>query len=169
MVKKTLIGLMAASAATVALTAPAHADQAVVWSLTQQVEPGGQIQAVVFAEWEVGCTPAGPVTSRGFTAPLKWTEGGEWGRHAGYTTAGRRPGKYTAAFPCTDGRKATGSFTITGTPPPGTTTHPKPTASTPTTPKSKPTATATKPAKPAKPQVAVKPAGAPQTGDGTLG
>jgi hypothetical protein len=115
MVKKTLIGLVAATAATLALVAPAHADQAVVWSLTQQVEPGGPIQAVVFAEWEVGCTPAGPVLSWGFTAPLRWTEGGQWGRHAGYTTAVERPGKYPAWFPCTDGRQATGSFEVTGT------------------------------------------------------
>ncbi|MDQ7808005.1 hypothetical protein Q5425_30075 [Amycolatopsis sp. A133] len=160
MVKKTLIGLMAAGAATLALAAPVHADQAVVWSLTLQVEPGGQIQAVVFAEWEVGCTPAGPVRSRGFTAPLQWTEGGEWGRHAGYTTARKRPGQYTASFPCTDGRTATGSFTITGTPPTGTTAHPEPSASKPAT--HRPTA-----AKAVQPQVTVKPAGAPQTGDGS--
>ncbi|WP_284743261.1 hypothetical protein [Amycolatopsis sp. RTGN1] len=153
MLKKTLIGLMAAGAATLALAAPADADQAVVWSLTQQVEPGGQIQAVVFAEWEVGCTPSGPVTSRGFTAPLRWTEGGNWGRHAGYTTAVQQPGKYLAAFPCTDGRTATGSFTVTGTPPIST-AKPKPTSP-------------SKAAKPAKPQVTVKPAGAPQTGDGS--
>ncbi|MEU8635070.1 hypothetical protein AB0C38_23070 [Amycolatopsis sp. NPDC048633] len=163
MLKKTLIGLMAAGAATLALAAPAAADQAVVWSLTQQVEPGGQLQAVVFAEWEVGCTPSGPVTSKGFTAPLSWTEGGNWGRHAGYTKAVRRPGTYTASFPCTDGRKATGSFTVTGTPPPtSSSAEPKP----PTTTKPKPPTTS-KTAKPAKPQVRVKPAGAPQTGDGS--
>lgn len=112
MLKKTLIGLMAAGAATLTVAVPAHADDAVVWSLTQQVEPGGQVQAVVFAEWDVGCTPAGPVTSRGFTAPLAWTEGGNWGRHAGYATAVERPGRYLAVFPCTDGRTATGSFTV---------------------------------------------------------
>lgn len=111
MVKKALIGLMTAGALLSA--APAHADQAVVWSLTQFTEPGGQVQAVVFSEWEVGCTPSGPVTSRGFTAPLRWTKDGEWGRFAGYATAVERPGKYLAVFPCADGRTATGSFTVT--------------------------------------------------------
>ncbi|MEV7038585.1 hypothetical protein [Amycolatopsis sp. NPDC051061] len=164
MLQKTLIGLMTAGAATLALAAPAHADQAVVWSLTQQVEPGGQIQAVVFAEWDVGCTPSGPVTSRGFTAPLRWTEGGDWGRHAGYTTAVQRPGTYPASFPCSDGRRATGSFTVTGNPLPTRTAHPKPTT---TKPKPNPPVTS-KAAEPAKPQVTVKPAGAPQTGDGSL-
>src|SRR4051794_41873861 len=107
MLKKTLIGLMTAGAATLALAAPAHADQAVVWSLTQQVEPGGQVQAVGFAEWDVGCTPSGPVTSRGFTPPLQWTEGGNWGRHAGDTAAVSRPGMYRAVVPRTHGRPAT--------------------------------------------------------------
>ena len=126
MLKKTLIGVMAAGAATLALAAPAHADQAVVWSLTQQVEPGGQVQAVVFAGWDVGCTPSGPVTSRGFTAPLQWTEGGNWGRHAGYATAVSRPGVYLAVFPCTDGRTAQGSFAVTNPRPPSGTTSPEP-------------------------------------------
>jgi hypothetical protein len=139
MLKKTLIGLMTAGAATLALAAPAHADQAVVWSLTQQVEPGGQVQAVVFAEWDVGCTPSGPVTSRGLTAPLQWTEGGNWGRHAGYTTAVSRPGMYLAVFPCTDGRTATGSFAVTNPQPPSGTAR----------------------LEPAKPQVTVKPGGDP--------
>ncbi|MFJ7218341.1 hypothetical protein [Amycolatopsis sp. NPDC098790] len=116
MLKKTLIGLMTAALVPVA---PAHAEQAVVWSLTQDVAPGGQVQAVVFAEWDVGCTPNGPVTSRGFTAPLRWTEGGDWGRHAGYATAVDRPGRYLAVFPCTDGRTATGSFTVTVVAPAG--------------------------------------------------
>ncbi len=154
MLKKTLIGLTTAGAAMLALVAPAHADEAVVWSLTQQVEPGGQVQAVVFSEWEVGCTPNGPVTSRGFTAPLQWTEGGEWGRHAGYATAVQQPGKYLAVFPCTDGRTATGSFTVTGTQPPSGTARPTPPAT-------------SKVVKTANPQVAVKPTGAPQTGGGS--
>ncbi|WP_372673151.1 hypothetical protein [Amycolatopsis kentuckyensis] len=143
MLKKTLIGLMTAGA--FALAAPAHADEAVVWSLTQQVEPGGQVQAVVFSEWEVGCTPSGPVTSRGFTAPLQWTEGGQWGRHAGYATAVQAPGKYLAVFPCTDGRTATGSFTVTQ--PPGGTLSASTLVET------------------AKPQVTV---GAPQTSGGSV-
>ncbi|MEV6879249.1 hypothetical protein [Amycolatopsis sp. NPDC051128] len=158
MLKKTLIGLMAASAATLALAAPASAAGEVSWGMTTQVQPGGQIYAQVYAGMGSGCTPAGPVTSKGFAAPLAWTEGGNWGKHAGHTTAIRTPGKYTASFPCTDGRKATQAFTILGTPPPATTAKPKPT---------KPPTTSKAP-KPAKPQVAVKPAGAPQTGDGSV-
>jgi hypothetical protein len=162
MVKKTLIGLMAASAATLALVAPANAADEVTWGMSTQVEPGGQIYAQVLSGVGNGCTPTGPVTSKGFAAPLNWSEGGNWGKHAGYTTAIKTPGKYTASFPCSDGRKATQGFTILGTPPPSTSTKPKP-----TTTKPKPPATS-KSAKPTKPQVAVKPAGAPQTGDGSL-
>ncbi|WP_103350317.1 hypothetical protein [Amycolatopsis sp. CA-128772] len=171
MVKKTLIGLMVASAATLSLSAPAHAAGEVWWGLTAQVEPGGRIDAEVHAGLGNGCTPRGPVTSAGFAAPLAWTEGGNFGRYGGHTTAIKRPGTYTASFPCSDGRKATGSFTITGTPPPPSSTTPKPPPTKPTTTtsaKPKPPATP-KPATPAKPQVAVKPAGAPQTGDGSLG
>ncbi|UOZ10742.1 hypothetical protein [Amycolatopsis sp. WQ 127309] len=164
MFKKTLIGVMVAGAATLTLAAPASAADEVWWGLTAQVEPGGRIDATVYAGMGHGCTPKGPVTSAGFAAPLDWTEGGNFGKYGGHTKAIQRPGKYTASFPCSDGRKATASFTILGTPPPTTTTSkPKP----PTT-KPKPPATSTKPAKPVKPQVAVKPAGAPQTGDGSL-
>ncbi|WP_410671158.1 hypothetical protein [Amycolatopsis sp. cmx-4-68] len=163
MVKKTLIGLMAAGAVTLALPAPAGAADEVWWGLTQQVDPGGRVDAEVFAGLGHGCSPRGPVTSKGFAAPLQWSEGGNWGRAGGHTTAIRTPGKYTASFTCSDGRKATNSFTILGTPPPTTTAKPKP----PTTKPKPPTATS-KPSKPAKPQVAVKPAGAPQTGDGSL-
>ncbi|MFI5589069.1 hypothetical protein ACIA5G_28710 [Amycolatopsis sp. NPDC051758] len=162
MLKKTLIGLMAASAATLTLGAPASAAGEVAWGLTSQVEPGGQVSAETRAAVGSGCSPASPVTSKGFAAPLQWTEGGNWGRAGGHTTAIRTPGKYTATFKCSDGRVATGTFTILGTPPPSTSAKPKP-----TTTKPKPPATS-KPAKPTKPQVAVKPAGAPQTGDGSL-
>ncbi|WP_410621266.1 hypothetical protein [Amycolatopsis sp. cmx-8-4] len=164
MLKKTLIGVMVAGAATLTLAAPASAADEVTWGMTPEVQPGGQIYAQVLSGTGSGCTPAGPVTSKGFTEPLGWTEGGNWGKHAGYTTAIRTPGKYTASFPCTDGRKATQGFTILGTPP-TTTTKPKPTT---TKPKPPSTSTSSKPAKPVKPQVAVKPAGAPQTGDGSL-
>ncbi|WP_329050731.1 hypothetical protein OG738_02060 [Amycolatopsis sp. NBC_01488] len=160
MLKKTLIGLTAAAAATLTVAVPAEAAE-VSWGLTQQVEPGGRVDAETHAAIG-GCTPATPVTSKGFAAPLPWTEGGNWGRAGGHTTAIKTPGKYTASFTCTDGRKATGSFTILGTPPPSSTAKP-PTS----TPAPKPTTTS-KTAKPAKPQVAVKPAGAPQTGDGSL-
>ncbi|NBH05465.1 hypothetical protein [Amycolatopsis sp. SID8362] len=160
MVKKTLIGLMAASTATLALAAPASAAE-VSWGLTQQVEPGGRIDAETHAALG-GCSPKTTVMSKGFAAPLVFTEGGNWGRAGGHTTAITTPGKYTAQFTCSDGRVATGSFTILGTPPPSSSAHPKP----PTT-KPKPPATSKAP-KPAKPQVAVKPAGAPQTGDGSL-
>lgn len=154
MVKKTLIGLIAAGAATLALAAPAHADE-VTWGMNTEVRPGGQIYAQVLSGIGNGCTPTGPVVSKGFAAPLRWSEGGNWGKHAGYTTAIEAPGRYTASFPCSDGRTASQRFTILGTPPP-TTTKPRPTAP----PKAA--------SKPAKPQVAVKPAGAPQTGDGSL-
>jgi hypothetical protein len=162
MLKKTLIGLMAASAATLAVAAPASAAE-VSWGLTQQVEPGGQVDAETHAAIG-GCSPASPVTSKGFAAPLQWTEGGNYGRAGGHTTAIKTPGKYTATFKCSDGRVATGSFTILGTPPPSTTAKPKP----PTTkPKPPASSSSSKAPKPTKPQVAVKPAGAPQTGDGS--
>ncbi|WP_410641951.1 hypothetical protein [Amycolatopsis sp. lyj-346] len=162
MLKKTLIGLMAASAATLALSAPAGAADEAGWSLTSEVEPGGRIDAFIMKGTGGGaCTPRGPVTSTGFTAPLQWTEGGNWGKQSGHTTAIGRPGKYTASYPCLNGRSPTRTFTILGTPPPDTTTKPKPPATKPKPP------TSSKAPKPAKPQVAVKPAGAPQTGDGS--
>jgi hypothetical protein len=142
MVKKTLIGLMVASAATLAVAAPASAEEA-RWGLTQEVEPGGLVTAQTLARNDCGLSP---VTSKGFTAPLQWTEGGNYGVIRGHTTAIKIPGKYTATLKCRDGRVTTASFTILGTPP-----------------------TKPKPPKPAKPQVAVKPAGAPRTGDGSLG
>src|SRR3954469_13662377 len=74
MVKKTLIGLMAASMATLALVTPASAAE-VSWSLTPRVEPGGRVDADTHAAI-LGCGPATPVTSDGFAAPLQWTEGG---------------------------------------------------------------------------------------------
>jgi hypothetical protein len=166
MLKKTLIGLMAAGAATLTVAAPADAAE-VSWGLTQQVEPGGQVDAETHAALS-GCTPGSSVTSKGFAAPLEWTEGGNFGRYGGHTTAIKTPGKYTATFTCSDGRKATGSFTILGTPPP-TTSKPKPTTTKPKPPSTSSTPPSTsKTAKPAKPQVTVKPAGAPQTGDGSL-
>ncbi|MEA5364106.1 hypothetical protein VA596_31550 [Amycolatopsis sp., V23-08] len=164
MFKKTLIGVMAVGAAMLTVAAPASAAGEVTWGMTTEVEPGGQIYAQVLSGVGYGCTPTGPVTSKGFAAPLSWSEGGNWGKHAGYTTAIKTPGRYTASFPCTDGRTATQGFTILGTPPPTTTTKPKP----PTTKPKPPSTKTSKPAKPAKPQVAVKPAGAPQTGDGSL-
>ncbi|VVJ19921.1 Uncharacterised protein [Amycolatopsis camponoti] len=162
MLKKTLIGLTAAGAATLTVALPAEAAE-VSWGLTQQAEPGGRVDAETYAA-SGGCTPATAVTSKGFAAPLVWSEGGNFGRVGGHTTAITTPGKYSATFTCTDGRKATQTFTIVGTPPPSSTAKPKPPATT----KPKPPTTSTKPVKPAKPQVAVKPAGAPQTGDGSL-
>ncbi|WP_328443599.1 MULTISPECIES: hypothetical protein [unclassified Amycolatopsis] len=162
MLKKTLIGVMVAGAATLTLAAPASAAD-VGWGLTQEVEPGGQIDAETHAA-AGGCTPGSAVTSKGFAAPLEFTEGGNFGRYGGHTKAIKTPGKYTASFTCSDGRVATASFTILGTPPPTTTTKPKPATTKPKPPAS----SSSKPAKPVKPQVAVKPAGAPQTGDGSL-
>jgi hypothetical protein len=165
MFKKTLIGLMAASAATLALSAPASAADEGGWSLTSKVEPGGRIDADVYTGLgHSACTPTGPVTSAGFTAPIRMVGMGNWGHMGGSTTAIGRPGKYTASYPCSEGRSPTLTFTILGTPPPDTTTKPKPK---PPTTKPKPP-TSSKAPKPAKPQVAVKPAGAPQTGDGSL-
>ena len=141
MFKKTLIGLMATTAATLAVAAPASAEEA-RWGLTQEVEPGGQVTAQTTSD----CGGAWPVTSKGFTAPLQWNGSSNYGAIRGHTTAIKIPGKYTATLKCRDGRVTTASFTILGTPP-----------------------TKPKPPKPAKPQVAVKPAGAPRTGDGSLG
>ncbi len=175
MVKKTLIGLMAACAASLTFTAGAHADFT-QWDLTSEVEPGGPISAFVASEIGRGCAPVGPVTSPGFTAPIQWVFTGNPMKHLGYTHAIERPGRYSASFPCTDGRTATRTFTILGTPPPTTPTEPKPPA-TPTKPKppatakpqpAKPQPAKPQPGKPARPQVPVKPAGAPQTGDGSL-
>jgi hypothetical protein len=166
MLKKTLIGVMAAGAATLTVAAPAEAAD-VYWELTQEVEPGGQVDAETLSGLNY-CSPATPVSSKGFAAPLQWTEGGNFGRHGGHTTAIKAPGKYTATFRCNDGRKATRTFTILGTPAP-TTSTPKPATTKPSPPKAtEPAKAAAKPAKPAKPQVTVKPAGAPQTGDGSL-
>ncbi|WP_285484561.1 hypothetical protein [Amycolatopsis sp. NBRC 101858] len=61
------------------------------------------------------------------------------------TSAAPAPREYTATFTCSDGRKAARTFTVPTTPPPTTSMA----------------------AEPAKPQVTVKPAGAPQTGDGS--
>ncbi|WP_103335489.1 hypothetical protein [Amycolatopsis sp. CA-126428] len=169
MVKKTLIGLMAASAASLTFTAGAHADFT-DWSLTSEVEPGGLLSAFVASEVGRGCAPVGPVTSPGFAAPMQWVDVGNPSKHLGYTHAIERPGKYSASFPCTDGRTATRTFTILGTPPPTTSVEPKPPATAkpqPPTTKPKPP-TSSKAPKPAKPQVGIKPAGAPQTGDGSL-
>jgi hypothetical protein len=154
MLKKALIGVMVAGAATLTVAVPANAAE-VVWGLTQEVEPGGTVHAETPAA-SGGCNPSSPVTSKGFAAPLEWTEGGNFGKHRGQTTAIETPGKYTATFTCSDGRKGTETFTILGTPPPSSTAKPPATRS--STPK---------PTKSVKPQVAVKPAGAPQTGDGS--
>ena len=151
MLKKAMIGALVLGAAQLAVVAPATAEtKDVSWFLQPtEVEPGGQIYAETKAAMG-GCGPATPVTSPGFAAPLQWTIGGNWGKSAGYGKAGKTPGKYTATFTCSDGRKTSRAFTIIGTPP--TSTKPP-----------KPTTT-----KPKKPQVAVKPAGAPQTGGGAF-
>lgn len=149
MLKKAMIGALVLGAAQLAVVAPAEAKD-VSWFLQPtEVEPGGQIYAETKAAMG-GCGPATPVTSPGFAAPLQWTIGGNWGKSAGYGKAGKTPGKYTATFTCLDGTKTSRAFTIVGTPP--TSTKPP-----------KPTTT-----KPKAPQVAVKPAGAPQTGGGAF-
>ncbi|QXV61713.1 hypothetical protein [Amycolatopsis sp. TNS106] len=171
MFKKAMIGALLLGATQLTLVAPATAATEVFWGIWPvEVEPGGDL-AIETKSAQGGCTPATPATSAGFAAPIDWKAAGMWGGHRGYGKAVTTPGKYTANFTCNDGRKGeTLTFTVIGTPPGSTT--PKPTTSTkPATPtKSKPApATPTKakpaPAKP-KPQVAVKPVGAPQTGGG---
>src|SRR3954465_1850730 len=84
MFKKTLIGLMAASAATLALSAPASAADEGGWSLTSKVEPGGRIDADVYTGLgHSACTPTGPVISAGFTAPIRMVGMGNWGHMGG--------------------------------------------------------------------------------------
>jgi uncharacterized low-complexity protein len=163
MLKKAMIGALIVGAAQLAVIAPAAATETedVSWGLAPtEVEPGGQIYAETKAAMG-GCGPATPVTSPGFAAPLVWTMGGNWGKAAGYGKVGKTPGKYTATFTCTDGRKTSRTFTIIGTPP---TTKP-PTSTKPSTPTKTPKPSKSTTAKP-KPQVAVKPVGAPQTGGG---
>lgn len=157
MLKKAMIGALVLGAAQLAVVAPAAAEaKDVSWFLhPTEVEPGGQLYAETKAAMG-GCGPATPVTSPGFAAPLQWTIGGNWGKAAGYGKAGKTPGKYTATFTCSDGTKTSRAFTIIGTPP---TTPTKPPTSTKPPKPTKPTTT-----KPKAPQVAVKPAGAPQTG-----
>jgi hypothetical protein len=144
------------------LNATPAAPTSVGWSLwPSEVAPGGEMHVGTYAAQGGGCGPAGPVTSPGFAAPISWTEGGNFGYSGGNGKAGTRPGHYAATFPCTDGRVATGTFTITGTPPTSPTT---PASSRPATPSAQPTSP--RPAR--KHQVAVRPAGAPQTGGGAL-
>lgn len=163
MLKKAMIGALMLGAAQLAVVAPAAAEaKDASWFLhPTEVEPGGQIYAETKAAMG-GCGPATPVTSPGFAAPLQWTIGGNWGKAAGYGKAGKTPGKYTATFTCSDGTKTSRAFTIIGTPP---TTKPPTSSKPPTT--TKPPKSTT--AKPKTPQVAVKPAGAPQTGGGAFG
>lgn len=131
---------------------PEKPEKEVAWYLgPSPVDPGGRM----FADEHVdmgGCYPATPVTSPGLVEPLRWTMGGNHGRYSGYGTAIKKPGTYVATFTCNDGRKASQTFVIKGTP-----ESPTPT---PTTTKPKP------PAPKPKPQVVVKPKGAPATGGG---
>lgn len=164
MLTKVLIGVLAAGAIGVAGAPAALAERDIQWSLgPAEVEPGGQLYAETLAGLS-GCNPATPLTSPGFVAPITWEIGGNWGKHAGYTTAVKKPGKYTATFTCYNGGpKLSKTFTVLGTPDPTPTpTKPKPTS----TPTSKPKPAPAKPAKPTKPQVPVKPVGAPETGGG---
>ncbi|SEP01885.1 hypothetical protein [Amycolatopsis saalfeldensis] len=138
------------------LLSPTAAPTSVGWSLwPAEVAPGGEMHVETYAAQGGGCSPAGPVTSPGFAAPIIWTDGGNFGYAGGKGKAGTRPGHYTATFTCTDGRVATGTFTITGTPPTSSPTPP---------PSSRPSRPSAPPAK--HHQVAVRPAGAPQTGGG---
>lgn len=151
--------LTGAALLSASLTAPGD----VGWSLwPSEVAPGGEMHAETYAAQGNGCSPSGPVTSPGFAAPLKWTTGGNWGRAGGTGTATTRPGTYTATFPCTDGRVATATFTVVGTPPSSVTPLPSP------RPSSRPTTPPRRAPDRNQPQVTVRPVGAPQTGGGGL-
>lgn len=80
------------------------------------------------------------VTSPGFVAPIRHTEGGIGGWSRGFGTAIQTPGVYIATQACADGRIATATFRILGTPP-----VPQPPNQT-------------------RPQIPIKPKGAPETG-----
>ncbi|MFD5244816.1 hypothetical protein ACFWIW_09755 [Amycolatopsis sp. NPDC058340] len=154
MLKKAMIGALVLGAAQLAVIAPAAATTDPSWYLgPSPLGPGEQIYAETRAG-AGGCVPEGPVTSPGLAEPIGWTIGGNFGKYGGYGRVVKTPGKYVATLECTDGRKSTRTFTVTGVPPSSTTKPPKPTK---TTPKPKP-----------KPQVAVKPVGAPQTGGGAF-
>ncbi len=158
MLKKAMIGALMLGAAQLAVIAPAAATTDPSWYLgPSEVGPGKQIYAETRAG-AGGCTPKGPVTSPGLAEPITWTIGGNFGKYGGYGRVVKTPGKYVATLTCSDGRKSTRAFTVTGIPP--TTTTKPPTSTKP------PKSTTTKPKAP---QVAVKPAGAPQTGGGAFG
>lgn len=74
--------------------------EALSWGLTAEVPPGGEVWAG--SDTISGCPggPEGPATSPGFTAPLQWTIGGNFGRFSGWTTAVATPGVYTATLKC---------------------------------------------------------------------
>ncbi|MBB4683305.1 hypothetical protein [Amycolatopsis jiangsuensis] len=119
------------------------------WLNPVEVEPGGEISAG--SDTITGCPggPTGPVTSPGFAAPLQFTEGGNFGRFSGHTTAGSVPGTYTATLRCASTPVVgTIEFTILGTPPGNGTLpakHPSPTHQ----------------------RTSVVPVGAPETGGGS--
>lgn len=116
------------------------------WSLWPEVvAPGGEMIATTLSE-AGGCTPRTGVTSPGLAAPIQFTAGGNFGKYEGYGHAGRRPGRYDATFTCYNGQHAHASFVITGT--------------------SQPSERPQSPGK-TRPQIPVKPKGAPQTGDGS--
>ncbi|MBB5852801.1 hypothetical protein ACFQ05_05850 [Amycolatopsis umgeniensis] len=157
MLKKVMIGALVFGAAQLAVVAPAMATTDPSWYLgPSELGPGEQIYAETKAG-AGGCVPDGPVTSPGLAAPIGWTIGGNFGKYGGFGNVVKTPGKYVATLTCTDGRKSTRPFTVTGVPPTSTT---KPTTST-----KPPKSTKAKP----KAQVAVKPVGAPQTGGGAFG
>ncbi|WET78539.1 hypothetical protein P3102_31535 [Amycolatopsis sp. QT-25] len=173
MLKKVVLGALVLGAAQLAMIAPATAATDPSWYLGPgEVGPGAQIYAETRAG-AGGCTPKGPVTSSGLAEPITWTIGGNFGKYGGYGRVVKTPGEYVATLTCSDGRKSTRPFTVTGVPP-ATTTKPPTSTKPPKPPKpskpskpSKPTKSAT--TEPKAPQVAVKPAGAPQTGGGAFG
>ncbi|MFE6610339.1 hypothetical protein [Amycolatopsis sp. NPDC057786] len=143
MLKKVMIGALVLGAAQLAVVAPAAAATGPSWYLgPAELGPGARIYAETRAG-AGGCVPNGPVTSPGLAEPIGWTIGGNFGKYGGYGHVVKTPGTYVATLTCTDGRKSARTFTVTGVPP-------EPTKPTP------------------RPQVAVKPAGAPQTGGGAF-
>ncbi|WP_414943911.1 hypothetical protein [Amycolatopsis sp. cmx-11-32] len=145
MLKKVMIGAFVLGAAQLAVIAPATATTDPSWYLgPSELGSGEQIYAETKAA-AGGCFPGGPVTSPGLAAPIQWTVGGNFGTHGGFGNVVKTPGEYVATLTCSDGRKSTRMFTVTGVPPKSTAARAK------------------------GPQVAVKPVGTPRPGGDAFG
>ena len=111
-IKKALVCALIIGAAQIAIAAPATADE--WWTLIPDVvQPGGVLYAETYGGID-GCDPITPVTSPGFAAPLEWTIGGNFGKHAGYGKAGLKLGTFVATFTCYNGDQLSKTFTVRG-------------------------------------------------------